>query len=90
MPRGISRRLDAAAIGKQMLAAAGLNPYIGVAPHPSGAEWERPMPKKRKNETEEERNERLEKTEQKDRQDGDKEGDALDEMVRKSIDLHGP
>ena len=47
------------------------------------------MPKGRKLETEEERNERLKRNAQKLNDAGAAEEDALDAMVRKSIKLHG-
>jgi hypothetical protein len=48
------------------------------------------MPRKRESETEEERSERLKKVAQ-DLHDADaQEDDALDAMVRKSINLYGP
>ena len=48
------------------------------------------MPRRRKNETEKERKERVEKTEQQTREDIDQEDNSLDAMVRRSIKLHGP
>jgi|KBSSwiS6_1023812.scaffolds.fasta_scaffold295250_1 hypothetical protein len=47
------------------------------------------MPRKRKFETDQERNERLETSAQKLRDASSEEEDALDAMVRKSIKLHG-
>ncbi len=48
------------------------------------------MPRKRKNETDEERSDRLKKNAHEQRDAGNREDSAMDAMVRKSIKLHGP